>query len=157
MASRIVRFASEDVGLADPQALAVALAAKDAVHFVGRPEGDLALAQAAVYCALAPKSNALYRAWGEVERTIREGATDPVPMAIRNAPTGLMKAEGYGEGYAYAHDDPDAVTALDCLPERLRDRRFFRPSARGFEATLRERLDAWREARARRRGGPSSS
>jgi putative ATPase len=151
VARRIVRFASEDVGLADPHALPLALAAKEAVHFVGRPEADLALAQAAVYCALAPKSNALYVAWGEVEAAIEEGATDPVPLEIRNAQSGLMKAEGYGRGYLYAHDDPDAVTTLECLPERLRPRRFYRPTARGFEATLKERIDAWRRARERRK------
>jgi putative ATPase len=151
LARRIVRFASEDVGLADPAALPLAVAAKDAVHFVGRPEGDLALAQAAVYCALAPKSNALYVGFGEVASAIAEGASDPVPLEIRNAPTGLMKAEGYGRGYPYAHDDPDAVTTLDCLPERLRDRRFYRPTERGFEKTLGERIEAWRQARGRRR------
>jgi putative ATPase len=152
VARRIVRFASEDVGLADPQALTVALAAKDAVHFVGRPEADLALAQAAVYCALSPKSNALTVAWGEVAVAIEEGATDPVPMEIRNAPTGLMKNEGYGRGYQYAHDDPDAVTTLECLPERLRGRRFYRPTARGLEADLRQRIEAWLAARDARKG-----
>src|SRR5882672_2907193 len=128
VARRIVRFASEDVGLADPRALTLSLAAKDAVHFVGRPEADLALAQAAVYCALAPKSNAIYTAWKEVLAAIEEGATDPVPMAIRNAVTGLMKSEGYGAGYEYAHDHDDAVTALECLPDRLRGKRFYRPT-----------------------------
>ena len=154
LARRIVRFASEDVGLADPQALVLALAAKEAVQFVGRPEADLALAQAAVYAALAPKSNAIYAAWGAVLATIREGVTDPVPMSIRNAVTGLMKSEGYGRGYEYAHDHDDAVTALECLPERLRGRRFYRPTARGLEADLAARIDAWLEARERlkRRG-----
>ena len=147
VARRIVRFASEDVGLADPQALTLAIAAKDAMHFVGRPEADLALAEAAVYCALAPKSNALYAAWGEVLGTIREGATDPVPMSIRNAVTGLMKSEGYGKGYDYAHDHEDAVTSLDCLPDRLRGRVFYRPTARGLEGDLARRIEAWREAR----------
>ncbi|HVQ35509.1 MAG TPA: replication-associated recombination protein A [Candidatus Bathyarchaeia archaeon] len=153
VARRIVRFASEDVGLADPRALTLALAAKDAVHFVGRPEADLALAQAAVYAALAPKSNALYAAWGEVLETIREGATDPVPMSIRNAVTGLMKAEGYGAGYAYAHDHEDAVTTLQCLPDRLADRVFYRPTARGLEEELSRRIEAWRDARRKRSGG----
>jgi putative ATPase len=153
VARRVVRFASEDVGLADPRALTLALAAKDAVHFVGRPEADLALAQAAVYCALAPKSNAIYTAWKEVLATIGEGATDPVPMAIRNAVTGLMKAEGYGDGYEYAHDRDDAVTALDCLPDRLREKRFYRPSNRGLEKELAARIEAWRAARSRLTGG----
>jgi putative ATPase len=151
LARRIVRFASEDVGLADPQALALALDARDAVHFVGRPEADLALAQAAVYGALAPKSNALYTAWGSVLETIRDGSSDPVPMSIRNPVTGLMKAEGYGDGYEYAHDREDAVTGLECLPERLRGRRFYRPTSRGLEAELSSRIEAWRSARERLR------
>jgi putative ATPase len=147
VARRIVRFASEDVGLADPQALALAVAAKEAVHFLGLPEGALALAQAAVYCALAPKSNALYRAYEGVAEAIREGATDPVPMALRNAPTGLMKREGYGAGYRYAHDFADGVADMDCLPERLRDRRFYEPTDRGFERELAARIARWRELR----------
>jgi len=153
VARRIVRFASEDVGMADPRALDVAVAAKDAVHFIGVPEGELALAQAALYCALAPKSNALYRAWGAVRRAIAEGATDPVPLALRNAPTGLMKHEGYGAGYQYAHDQDDAVTTLECLPERLRGRRFYRPTSRGFEERLSERLRRWIAARDKKAGG----
>jgi putative ATPase len=151
LARRIVRFASEDVGLADPRALTLAIAAKEAVQFVGRPEADLALAEAAAYCALAEKSNALYRAWKEIVAAIREGASDPVPLAIRNAVTGLMKAEGYGDGYRYAHDHPDAVTDLDCLPERLRDRRFYRPTESGLERELGRRIEDRRAARARMR------
>jgi putative ATPase len=147
LARRIVRFASEDVGLADPRALTLALAAKEAVHFVGHPEADLALAEAAVYCALAPKSNALYAAWNEVREAIRAGASDPVPLQLRNAPTGLMKAEGYGRGYEYAHDAEDGVTGMHCLPDRLRGRRFYRPTGRGLEKALLERLEAWRKAR----------
>jgi putative ATPase len=153
VARRIVRFASEDVGLADPRALTLALAAKDAVHFVGRPEADLALAQAAVYCALAPKSNALYVAWGEILEAIRSGASDIVPLHLRNAPTGLMKAEGYGHGYEYAHDADDAVTGMECLPDSLKGRRFYRPTDRGLERTLAERLEAWRKARATKSSG----
>jgi putative ATPase len=153
LARRVVRFASEDVGLADPRALTLALAAKDAVHFVGRPEADLALAQAAVYCALAPKSNALYAAWGEVLKTIRAGASDPVPLHLRNAPTGLMKAEGYGRGYEYAHDAEDAVTGMDCLPYSLAGRRFYRPTRRGLEKILEERLEEWRKARDAKASG----
>jgi putative ATPase len=149
VARRIVRFATEDIGLADPRALSLALHAKDTVHFLGRPEADLTLAEAAVYCALAPKSNAIYVAWKEALLAIAEGATDPVPMAIRNAVTGLMKAEGYGEGYLYAHDHADAVTSLDCLPDRLRGRSFYRPTSRGLEADLARRLAAWREARGK--------
>jgi putative ATPase len=140
IARRIVRFASEDVGLADPRALTLALAAKDAVHFVGRPESDLALAEAAVFCALAPKSNSLYTAWDRVQKVIRDGHSDPVPLALRNAPTGLMKAEGYGKGYKYAHDHEDAVTDMECLPERLRGRSFYKPTLRGLEKILAERM-----------------
>jgi putative ATPase len=149
VARRIVRFASEDVGLADPRALTLSLAAKDAVHFVGRPEADLALAEAAVYCALAPKSNAITTAWKEVLATIGLGVTDPVPLALRNAVTGLMKAEGYGAGYEYAHDREGAVTALHCLPDRLRGIRFYRPTDRGLERDLATRIEAWRAARSR--------
>jgi len=151
IARRIVRFASEDIGLADPRALTIAVNARDAVHFIGLPEGELALAEATVYCALAPKSNALYKAWGEVKKVIADGASDPPPMAILNAPTDLMKREGYGKGYRYAHDHDDAVTDLDCLPERLRGRRFYRPTDRGFEQRLAERLERWLQARKRLR------
>jgi len=147
VARRIVRFASEDVGLADPAALTVSLAAKDTIAFLGRPEADLALAEAAVYCALAPKSNAIYVAWKSVLEAIGEGATDPVPFAIRNAVTGLMKAEGYGRGYEYAHDSDDAITTLECLPDRLRGRRFYNPTDRGAERELAARIEAWRAAR----------
>jgi len=146
-----VRFASEDVGLADPRALTLAVSAKDAVHFIGRPEGDLALAEAAVYCALAPKSNALYAAYGEVQEEIRSGGDDPVPLAVRNAVTGLMAREGYGRGYQYAHDFDDAVTDLECLPDRLAGRRFYRPTDRGAEKELAERLEARRRAREERK------
>ena len=150
IARRIVRFASEDVGLADPRALTLALAAKDAVHFIGLPEGELALAEAAVYCALASKSNALYAAWKHVKQAIEEGASDPVPVALRNAPTGLMKREGYGRGYQYAHDHEDAITELQCLPDRLRERRFYQPTSRGLERELSERLQRWRARRKRK-------
>ncbi len=153
VARRIVRFASEDIGLADPRALELAVSARDAVHFIGLPEGELALAEAAVYCAMAPKSNSLYKAWGEVVREIERGATDPVPLALRNAPTGLMKREGYGEGYRYAHDYDDAVTDLECLPERLRGRRFYRPGGRGLEGELARRLERWLAARRKDRSG----
>ena len=148
---RVVRFASEDVGLADPRALTLAIAARDALRFVGRPEADLAIAEAVAFCALAPKSNALYRAWKEIRETIREGATDPVPLAIRNAVTGLMKAEGYGDGYRYAHDHEGGVTDLDCLPERLRGTRFYRPTRNGLERELGSRIEERRAARARLR------
>jgi putative ATPase len=151
VARRMVRFASEDVGLADPQALVVALAAKDAYDFLGMPEGALALAEAAVYLATAPKSNALYAAAGRVEEDLKRGLADPVPLAIRNAPTGLMKNLGYGRDYLYAHDYEEGTAPLDCLPDRLRGRRYYDPRPIGFESTLRERLRALRETRERMR------
>jgi putative ATPase len=153
VARRIVRIASEDVGLADPRALPLALAAKDAVHFVGRPEADLALAQAAVYCALAPKSNALDTAWNEALEAAETEHVSPVPLHLRNAPTALMKAEGYGAGYQHAHDHPDAVTRMPCLPATLAGRRFYRPTLRGAEAALARRLDELLAKRGPPRGG----
>jgi putative ATPase len=143
----MVRFASEDVGLADPQALPQALAAWDAFHRLGPPEGELALAQAAVYLALAPKSNALYTGYKGVRRTVEERPADPVPMAIRNAPTPLMDGLGYGAGYVYAHDVPEGVGGLDCLPESLAGSRFYQPSGRGFEQELSARLERFRSLR----------
>ena len=119
IARRLVRFASEDVGMADPQALTVAVAAKDAAHFLGMPEGNTALAQAAVYLATAPKSNAIYLAYGRAAGDARNGPTEPVPLHLRNAPTKLMKDLDYGRGYQYAHDAPDAVTGMHCLPDSL--------------------------------------
>ena len=148
IARRLVRVASEDVGMADPSALPLAVAARDAVQFVGRPEGDLALAQAAVHLALAPKSNALYAAWQAVQAEVRRGANPPVPLHLRNAPTRLMRELGYGEGYAYAHDRPEGVAPMTCLPDALADRVFYRPTARGREARYRERLEALRRWRA---------
>jgi putative ATPase len=141
IARRLVRFASEDVGLADPQALVVANAARDAAHFIGRPEGDLALAQAAVHLAQAPKSNALYRAWGEAVDTAHTAQPEPVPLHLRNAPTALMRGLGYGRDYDYAHDRPEGVAPMECLPPGLRGRRFYRPSGRGFEAEVAARLE----------------
>ena len=147
IARRIVRFASEDVGLADPHALPQAISAKEAVHFVGLPEAELALAQAAAYCALAPKSNAIYKAWSAIRATIRDGSTDPVPLALCNAATGLMKREGYGRGYQYAHDRDEGTTGMDCLPSRLAGQRFYHPAPRGFERELARRLESLREIR----------
>jgi putative ATPase len=150
VARRLVRFASEDVGLADPQALVQAMAAQQAVHFVGMPEGGLALAQAVVYLAAAPKSNALYRAYGEAAREALESRAEPVPLHIRNASTGLMKTLGYGQGYRYAHDEEEGVAAMECLPDNLRGRRYYTPGERGEEVALGERLEA---ARRRRQDG----
>jgi len=136
VARRLVRFASEDVGNADPQALSVAVAAKEAVHFMGMPEGNTALAQAAIYLATAPKSNAVYVAYLEAaEAAVREVA-EPVPLHLRNAPTGLMKALDYGKGYRYAHDEPEGVADMECLPPAHRGRRFYRPTNRGREGHL---------------------
>ena len=150
VARRMVRFASEDVGLADPMALTIAVAAKDAVHFIGLPEGTDALAQAAIYLATAPKSNAVTIAYGEARQDVRAGRTGSVPLSICNAPTPLMKDLGYGRGYVYAHDVPEGVADLDCLPEDLKDRRYYRPTDRGFEKTVRERLEAWAKLKGRR-------
>ncbi len=149
VARRLVRFASEDVGLADPQALVLAVAAKDAVHFIGMPEGALALSEIAVYLALAPKSNALYTAYGEAVDDIRERPNLPPPLAIRNAPTKLMKEAGYGKGYRYAHDLPEKTAGLSCLPDALQGRNYYRPGGEGHEKELKERADALRALRAR--------
>jgi putative ATPase len=142
VARRIVRFASEDVGLADPRALSVALDAKDAFDFLGMPEGSLALAEAAVYCSLAPKSNALYEAEGEAKRDVAEKPAEPVPQVIRNAVTRLMREVGYGRGYRYAHAEPEGVGGIECLPDNLKGRRYYRPRASGEEGELSRRLEA---------------
>jgi putative ATPase len=154
VARRMVRFASEDVGLADPQALVQALAAWDSYHRLGTPEGELALAQCAVYLALAPKSVAVYQAWGAARTTVEERPADPVPPVIRNAPTRLMRNLGYGRGYVYAPDTEEGVGGLDCLPEALAGTRFYAPKGEGFEAELRARLErfAGLRAAARSRG-----
>jgi putative ATPase len=151
VARRLVRFASEDVGNADPQALTVAVAAKDAVHFIGMPEGNTALAQAALYLATAPKSNAVYLAYGAAAEAAERDAAEPVPLHLRNAPTKLMKQLDYGKGYRYAHDEPDAVAEMDCLPENLRGRKFYKPTERGFEKEIKRRLDGWEEIKKRGR------
>ena len=155
IARRLVRFASEDVGNADPNALTVAVAAKEAVHFIGMPEGNAALAQAVTYLATAPKSNAVYTAYNRAAADAHEQAAEPVPLHLRNAPTRLMKDQGYGRGYAYAHDDPDGVTGMDCLPPALAGRRYYRPTARGYEKEVARRLEAWRALkRAKGQPGP---
>jgi len=141
LARRIVRFASEDVGLADPRALRVALDAKEAFEFLGLPEGSLALAEAAVYCALAPKSNALYEAENEAKTDVAEKPAEPVPAVIRNAVTRLMKEVGYGRGYRYAHAEPEGVGGIQCLPESLQGRRYYRPRSSGEEEELARRLE----------------
>ena len=148
VARRMVRFASEDVGLADPFALNQAMAAVEAYRMLGSPEGELALVQAAVYLATAPKSNRLYTAYGEVRRTIQETGSLPVPLHIRNAPTGLMKELGYGRNYRYAHDFEEAYTPQEYLPESLRRRSFYQPTERGYEKTVAQRLEHWRRIKA---------
>ncbi len=155
IARRLVRFASEDVGLADPQALVVAMAAQQAVHFIGLQEGALALAELVVYLAAAPKSNAVYKAYGDAAQDALETRADPVPLWIRNAPTGLMKDLGYGKGYRYAHDEAEGVAAMDCLPEALAGRRYYHPTDRGAEANMAARLEAARAIR--QRGKPDRS
>lgn len=137
---RLARFASEDVGMADPRALGVATAAQQAFHFIGSPEGKLAIAQAVVYLAQAPKSDAVYLGFGAAERAAREREAPPVPHHLRNAPTGLMKDLGCGEGYQHAHRFDDAVVEMEGMPEGLEGTRFYRPTSRGYEAEVRKRL-----------------
>jgi putative ATPase len=149
LARRLVRMASEDIGLAEPGALAVTLAAKDAFDFLGAPEGHLALAQAAVYLSLAPKSNALYTAHGEAMDDVAKTEADPVPLHLRNAVTGLMKNVGYGAGYKYAHNFEEKVTDMTCLPENLAGRTYYKPTDQGFEARLRQRLEEIRKIKVK--------
>jgi putative ATPase len=151
VARRLVRMAVEDVGLAAPDALRMTLAARDAMDFLGSPEGDLALAQAAVYLALAPKSNALYTAYGEVTAEIEAHRAEPVPLHLRNAPTALMEQFGYSKGYQYAHDLEGRVADMECMPDNLRGREFYRPTAEGREKLLAQRMDEIRRIRAAKR------
>ncbi len=151
IARRLIRMASEDIGLADPHALEVTVAAMHAAHFVGMPEGNLALAEAAVYLSLAPKSNALYTGYGEVKNDAQRTVAEPVPLHLRNPVTGLMANVGYGKGYQYAHDAPERLTEMTCLPENLKDRRYYRPTEEGFEKRLKEKLQAiqdWKKKHA---------
>jgi putative ATPase len=153
IARRVVRMAVEDIGLADPGALALCMAARDAVDFIGMPEGNLALAQAVVYLSVAPKSNALYTAYAEVQQDVEKTAAEPVPLHLRNAPTGLMKGMGYGQGYKYAHDLEDKVADMQCLPDNLRDRSYYQPTNEGLEKRIRERLEEIRKMRSRKSSG----
>jgi putative ATPase len=145
IARRMVRMASEDIGLADPNALAVTIAAKEAFDFIGPPEGYLGLGQAAVYLALAPKSNALYTAYNDVHEDLQKTIAEPVPLHLRNAVTGLMKHIGYGKGYQYAHDREEKLTDMPCLPESLLGRAYYQPTDQGFEARIRQRLEEIRK------------
>jgi putative ATPase len=149
LARRMVRMASEDIGLAEPNALAVTLAAKDAFDFLGAPEGHLALAQAAVYLSLAPKSNAVYTGYGVVMEDVRKTEADPVPLHLSNAVTGLMKNIGYGEGYKYAHNFDEKVTDMSCLPGNLANRTYYQPTDQGFEQRLHARLDEIRRLKSK--------
>ncbi len=141
IARRVVRMAVEDIGLAEPNALALCMAARDAVHFIGMPEGNLALAQAVVYLSVAPKSNALYTAYGAVQQDVERTTAEPVPLHLRNAPTGLMKGLGYGKNYQYAHDSEGKVSDMQSLPDSLRDRVYYRPTNEGVEKRIRERME----------------
>ena len=154
LARRLVRFASEDVGNADPQALTVAIAAKEAVHFMGMPEGNTALAQAAIYLATAPKSNAVYEAYTRAAQDAQHDVAEPVPLHLRNAPTKLMKQLEYGKGYKYAHHEADAIADMSCLPPALAGRKYYEPKERGFEKEIKRRLDGWEEIKRKRRSGP---
>ncbi|MEJ2056518.1 MAG: replication-associated recombination protein A [Desulfofustis sp.] len=145
IARRMIRFASEDIGIADPQALVQALAGRNTFHMLGSPEGELALAQVVVYLATAPKSNSLYRASIDVQKLIKKTGSLPVPLHIRNAPTKMMKELGYGSGYRYAHDESDAVVEQEHLPNEISGQRFYHPQNRGYEAVVRERLAKWRK------------
>ena len=151
VARRLVRFASEDIGNADPQALVVAVSASQATHLIGMPEANTALAQAAIYLATAPKSNAVYEAYGAASQDALRDAADPVPLHIRNAPTKLMKELDYAKGYRYAHSEPDAIADMDCLPPSLQGRTYYSPRDRGFEKEIARRLDGWKEIKRRRR------
>ena len=148
IARRVVRMAVEDIGLADPNALPLCMAARDAVDFIGMPEGNLALAQAVLYLSAAPKSNALYTAYSQVLQDVEQTAADAVPLHLRNAPTGLMKGLGYGDGYQYAHDLKEKVANMQCLPDNLRDRVYYRPTVEGVEKRIRERLDEIKRLRS---------
>jgi putative ATPase len=149
VARRLVRFASEDIGNADPRALAIAVAAKDAVHFLGMPEGNTALAQSAIYMAVAAKSNAVYRAYMDAAEAASQEVAEPVPLHLRNAPTKLMKQLDYGKGYRYAHDEVEGVAAdMVCLPPAHAGREFYQPTERGLEAEIKRKLDEIKRKRA---------
>jgi putative ATPase len=151
VARRVVRMAVEDIGLASPEALNLTLSARDAMHFLGSPEGDLALAQAVAYLALAPKSNAIYTAYGAVLADIENTRAEPVPLHLRNAPTGLMKSLDYGKGYQYAHDEEGKVADMECLPDSLKGRHYYQPTAEGREKLLAQRMEEIRKVRESKR------
>jgi putative ATPase len=156
IARRVVRMSVEDIGLADPNALSLCMAARDAVDFIGMPEGNLALAQAVVYLSVAPKSNALYTAYGDVQHDIEQTAAEPVPLHLRNAPTRLMKGLGYGKDYQYAHDVEGKVADMPCLPENLRHRTYYHPTGEGIEKRIRDRMEEIRRLRRPSPAAPST-
>jgi len=156
LARRVVRMAVEDIGLAAPEALNLCLSAKEAIDFLGSPEGDLALAEAVVYLCLAPKSNAVYTAYGAVQQEVEQTRQEPVPMHLRNAPTRLMKELGYAKGYQYAHDEADKIADMDCLPDSLRGRSYYLPTQEGREKQLAQRMEEIKRIRAGKRGGRAS-
>jgi putative ATPase len=159
IARRLIRMAVEDIGLADPQALSVAVAAKDAYDFLGSPEGELALAEAVIYLATAPKSNSVYKAFGEVREAVETTRNEPVPLHLRNPVTELMREVGYGKGYQYAHSLPEGVAPMECLPQSLQGKRFYHPKDAGYEREIRKRLERWRallESRKARKGTEST-
>lgn len=149
---RLIRFASEDIGVADPHALTIAVSAMQAVHFIGMPEGNLALAETVLYLATAPKSNAVYKAYSEAKKDVENSFSEPVPLHIRNAPTGLMRQLGYGRNYIYSHNIKEGIAPMDCLPEKLKGRRYYQPTNRGYEKEIAHRLDKWREILKKMRG-----
>ena len=155
IARRVVRMAVEDMGLADPNALSLCMAARDAVDFIGMPEGDLALAQAVVYLSVAPKSNALYTAYGSVQQDVEQTSADAVPLHLRNAPTALMKGLGYGRGYEYAHELESKVADMQCLPDNLRGRVYYEPTNEGIEKRIRERLEEIKRQRSQAEPHPA--
>ncbi|MBV8571063.1 MAG: replication-associated recombination protein A, partial [Acidobacteriaceae bacterium] len=154
LARRLVRMAIEDIGMADPRAIEQGIACMQTVHFLGIPEGDQALAQLTIYLALAPKSNAAYEALNKVNEVIETSIAEPVPMQLRNAPTKLMKTMGYGRGYRHAHDENDAVTKMQCLPGSLQGSQFYRPTDRGFEKKIKERMHWLAEKRSEENNNP---
>lgn len=157
IARRLIRFASEDVGLADPQALVIAVAAQQATHFLGMPEANTALTQAVIYLATAPKSNSLYMGYSRASELIQQKPNEPVPLHIRNAPTPLMKEFGYGKGYRYAHDFEDALTDMSCLPDSIANEKIYLPTDRGFEGEIRKRLEEWRKKKTQSHHGAKNS
>jgi putative ATPase len=151
LARRLERIASEDIGLADPNALRMAVAARESYRFLGAPEGELALAECAVYMAVAPKSNAIYKAFGEVSQLLNSGYAHPVPKQLRNAPTRLMKESGWGAGQQYAHDEEDGIATMKCLPDEIADKKFYHPHESGWEAKIKAKLSALRTELEHRR------